>query len=116
MDDHSSHSSGGTPGSGSHGPEHEHSPHARHAGQETGAHAGHEEMGHQPPARAVEPSEHEAMDKSVQGMDAGQHGHGEGQRARVNHTGHEKMFRDRFWVCLALSIPVILYAPMIQEW
>jgi Cu2+-exporting ATPase len=26
------------------------------------------------------------------------------------------MFRDRFWVCLALSIPVLLYSPMIQAW
>ncbi len=26
------------------------------------------------------------------------------------------MFRRRFWVCLALSIPVIAYSPMIQSW
>ena len=26
------------------------------------------------------------------------------------------MFRRRFWVCLALSIPVLLYSPHIQEW
>jgi Cu2+-exporting ATPase len=26
------------------------------------------------------------------------------------------MFRRRFWVCLALSIPVLAYSPMIQEW
>ena len=26
------------------------------------------------------------------------------------------MFRQRFWVSLALSIPVLLYSPMIQEW
>ncbi len=26
------------------------------------------------------------------------------------------MFRDRFWVCLALTLPVVLYSPMIQEW
>ena len=26
------------------------------------------------------------------------------------------MFRRRFWVSLALSIPVLLYSPMIQEW
>jgi Cu2+-exporting ATPase len=36
--------------------------------------------------------------------------------AHVDHTGHEQMFRQRFWVCLALSIPVLLYSPMIQEW
>ncbi len=36
--------------------------------------------------------------------------------AHVDHRGHEQMFRQRFWVCLALSIPVLLYSPMIQEW
>jgi Cu2+-exporting ATPase len=26
------------------------------------------------------------------------------------------MFRDRFWICLALTIPVVIYSPMVQEW
>ncbi len=26
------------------------------------------------------------------------------------------MFRDRFWICLALSIPVLLYSEMVQGW
>jgi Cu2+-exporting ATPase len=26
------------------------------------------------------------------------------------------MFRRRFWICLVLSIPVLLYSPTIQEW
>jgi Cu2+-exporting ATPase len=26
------------------------------------------------------------------------------------------MFRTRFWVCLVLSIPVLIFSPMIQEW
>ena len=26
------------------------------------------------------------------------------------------MFRDRFWLSLALTIPIVLYSPMIQEW
>ncbi len=34
----------------------------------------------------------------------------------VDHTGHEKMFRDRFWICLALSIPVLIYSSTLQEW
>lgn len=32
------------------------------------------------------------------------------------HSDHEEMFRRRFWVSLILSIPVLLYAPMLQEW
>ena len=42
--------------------------------------------------------------------------HESGHRAHVDHTGHERMFRNRFWVCLVLSIPVLLYSPMLQEW
>ena len=26
------------------------------------------------------------------------------------------MFRQRFWVSLVLTIPVLLYSPMLQEW
>ncbi len=40
----------------------------------------------------------------------GHGGHG------VDHTGHEQMFRQRFWISLILSIPVLLYSPSIQEW
>jgi P-type Cu2+ transporter len=34
----------------------------------------------------------------------------------VDHSGHEDMFRRRFWVSLLLSIPVLLYTPMLQMW
>ena len=36
-------------------------------------------------------------------------GHGE-------HEGHAAMFRDRFWVSLALSVPVWLFSEMTQGW
>ena len=42
----------------------------------------------------------------------GHAGHG----GHVDHSGHEQMFRRRFWVCLVLTIPVLLFSPMIQEW
>jgi len=42
-------------------------------------------------------------------------GHGD-HAAHVDHTGHEMMFRRRFWISLVLSIPVLLFSPMIQEW
>jgi Cu2+-exporting ATPase len=32
----------------------------------------------------------------------------------VDHTGHEQLFRQRFWVCLILSIPVLLFSGMLQ--
>ena len=34
----------------------------------------------------------------------------------ADHTGHETMFRNRFWVCLVLSIPVLIYSPSVQGW
>ena len=44
-------------------------------------------------------------------MDHSTHaGHG------TDHTGHEQMFRVRFWWSLLLSIPVLLYSEMIQMW
>lgn len=38
------------------------------------------------------------------------HGH------RVDHGEHERMFRDRFWVSLAISIPVLLFSETVQGW
>ncbi len=33
------------------------------------------------------------------------------------HTGHNvEMFRNKFWVCLIISIPVLIWDPMIQQW
>lgn len=40
-------------------------------------------------------------------------GHGE---QHADHSGHEELFRRRFWVSLLLSIPVLLYSPMLQQW
>lgn len=34
----------------------------------------------------------------------------------TDHTGHEQMFRVRFWWSLLLSIPVLAYSEMIQHW
>ena len=34
----------------------------------------------------------------------------------ADHSGHEDMFRTRFWISLLLSIPVLLYTPMLQMW
>src|SRR5689334_1601263 len=34
----------------------------------------------------------------------------------ADHSGHEQMFRSRFWGSLVLSIPVLIFNQMIQEW
>ena len=36
--------------------------------------------------------------------------------AHVDHAGHEELFKKRFFVCLVLSIPVLYFSPMLQEW
>jgi Cu2+-exporting ATPase len=46
--------------------------------------------------------------------DADHTAHGEGHD---KHAGHDPgMFRDRFWLSLILSLPVVFFSEMIQEW
>ena len=50
-------------------------------------------------------------------MDHGGHkGHAGHGTLGVDHTGHEEMFRKRFWANLVLTIPVLLFSPMLQQW
>jgi Cu2+-exporting ATPase len=72
-----------------------------------------EDNGHD--ARAVRTPPHQGRS----GSGAGHHdAHGDYQHAasHVDHTGHEQMFRRRFWICLLLSIPVLVYSPTLQQW
>lgn len=34
----------------------------------------------------------------------------------TDHSGHEQIFRTRFWWSLLLTIPVLLYSEMLQRW
>jgi P-type Cu2+ transporter len=72
-----------------------------HSTHTMGDHSAHEmHHGHTMPAGA-----------KMSRMDHSAHaGHG------TDHSGHEQLFRKRFWVCLLLSIPVLLYSDMIQMW
>jgi P-type Cu2+ transporter len=64
--------------------------HGAHAMQDHGAHS----MGASPPAHGA----------------AGAGGHD-------RHAGHSvEMFRTRFWVSLALTVPVLVYAEMLWDW
>lgn len=76
--------------------DHQPVPHTGHSAEtamtmDHGAHAGHNAQTH-----GVAQDEHA--------------GHG----AHADHTGHEQMFRHRFWVSLLLSIPVLLYSEGLQ--
>ena len=36
--------------------------------------------------------------------------------AHVDHSGHEEMFKQRFFICLLLSLPVLYFSDMLQAW
>jgi P-type Cu2+ transporter len=46
----------------------------------------------------------------------GEHGATHGGGRGGGHGDHAAMFRDRFWLSLVLSVPVIVYSHMVQEW
>ena len=57
--------------------------------------------------QATVEAEHAAMNHGTHGRHAG----------HDKHAGHSvAMFRDRFWLSLILSIPIVLYSHMVQEW
>jgi Cu2+-exporting ATPase len=67
--------------------------------------------------------EHRRHDGEHAAMAAAHDGHGGGKSygghggGHDGHAGHATgMFRDRFWVSLALSVPVVLYSEMVQMW
>ncbi len=51
-------------------------------------------------------------------MNHSHHGHQNSEhQGQDKHAGHSvKMFRDKFWLSLALTIPVLAYSEMIQHW
>ncbi|MEX0741315.1 MAG: HAD-IC family P-type ATPase, partial [Phycisphaeraceae bacterium] len=45
------------------------------------------------------------------------HAHHDGDDGHDKHAGHSvAMFRNKFWVCLGLTIPALIWEPMLQEW
>ncbi len=92
-----------------------------HAGHDHGAMPAAAVMSH-----AAQPAAgHAAMDHGAHAMPGGQPaGHdmagmagqdmAGGHAAHADHGGHEQMFRQRFWVSLLLSIPVLLYSATLQ--
>jgi Cu2+-exporting ATPase len=52
-----------------------------------------------------------------------EHGHNNDHHTQHQHAEHDKhaghsvaMFRDKFWLSLLLTIPVLLYSEMLQHW
>ena len=64
---------------------------------------------------------HRAHHHKAQRTHAGSHGNappgGDTHAAHDKHAGHSvSMFRDRFWLSLVLTIPTLIWEPMLQEW
>ncbi len=59
---------------------------------------------------------HKARVGARGGADRAHSDHSADHGARTDHTGHEEMFRRLFWISLVMSIPVLLYSPMLQMW
>ena len=47
----------------------------------------------------------------------GSPGNGQAHSGHDQHAGHTvAMFRDRFWLCLALTVPVVFWSSEVQHW
>ncbi|THE66750.1 heavy metal translocating P-type ATPase [Salinadaptatus halalkaliphilus] len=69
-----------------------------------------------PPARH-EPREEQHAEHAHEPSDHAHEDHADhDHEAHVDHAGHEEIFKQRFFVCLVLSLPVLYYSPMLQEW
>jgi Cu2+-exporting ATPase len=61
-------------------------------------------------------STHVAGERTMD-RDRDEHARHEAGAAHDKHAGHSvAMFRDRFWTSLVLTIPTLIWEPMIQEW
>lgn len=80
------------------------------AGQDRGAREGdrHSHASH------AQPESH--ADGRHSGDGDSQDAHGKHDSGHTDHSGHEIMFRNRFWVNLGLSLPVLIFSPTIQDW
>jgi P-type Cu2+ transporter len=98
--------------------EHEHDQHhSPKTGDKTQSHSvdhtmHHEQAGHAMPDHTAHAMHDMQAHETGQTTDMGHAQHA----GHVDHTGHEQIFRSRFWGSLLLSIPVLLFSTMIQEW
>ncbi|MFC7238330.1 heavy metal translocating P-type ATPase [Saliphagus sp. GCM10025317] len=121
MDDHRDADGEGTDGSHDHGHGHDHD-HDVAEDRETNADGRSEPRVEQSvleeTAEDVAEARREVDERHERGAGHGGHdGHGgDGHDHGDMHEGHEQMFRRRFFVSTILSIPVLLYSEMLQEW
>ena len=44
-----------------------------------------------------------------------EHGAGHGHEGHGGHGDHAEIFRRKFWICLALTVPAVIYSHMVQD-
>jgi Cu2+-exporting ATPase len=75
------------------------------------SHRGHEHPVHSHEAAAVQHNHHAEMKMQTHGDDGMEH------NMHDKHAGHHTQdFLKKFWICLALTVPVVLLSEMIQHW
>ena len=62
--------------------------------------------------QAMKHEDHSGHDMGSMGPE----GHDSHSGHGTDHTGHEQMFRTRFWWSLLLTLPVLLYSSALQSW
>ncbi|MGH2581791.1 MAG: HAD-IC family P-type ATPase, partial [Anaerolineales bacterium] len=98
---------------GEHG-EHAHVDHAGHVHEhhDHQDHGAHMHDGHEHAPAPLETKAHHAHPAESYEDHKGHEDHS----GHVDHTGHEQIFQKRFWLSTLLSIPVLIFSEMIQEW
>ena len=57
-----------------------------------------------------------AREHPVPGHDHAGHESHIGHEGHGGHAGHADVFRQKFWLTALLSIPIVLYSEMVQDW
>ncbi len=74
----------------------------------------------EPKLTQMEAMDHSSHAGQLEHNDHSNHGVHTGHDAHVGHgvmhEGHASMMRNRFWICVPLTLIVLLYSPMIQTW
>lgn len=102
----------------------EHSNHAAHVDRskheqhtDHSSHSSHVEMTiHEVQSNQTEHANHDHKQDHDLHKSHSQANHKIDHTSHVDHSGHEELFRKRFWICLVLSIPVLVFSPSIQSW
>jgi Cu2+-exporting ATPase len=81
-------------------------------------HAGHGTHGgdHSPATDQLSPNQHRQHAEPDEHGGPGGHGAHGSHGSDGGHGDHAAQFRDRFWLSLVLTLPVVVYSEMVQDW